>query len=255
MDWLQLDMFSGSDVGFGIAFLAGVLAFFSPCILPVIPAYVAYFTGVGISDISQASQKQQKQYRKKIFLHSLIFVSGFILIFTLLGLATGALGSFLAVHQATLQRFGGVFMIVLGVYLMEIIRLPRLYRQLKLDSSKHITKFQWLNTFLTGLTFGFAWTPCIGPVLASILFLATFSGGSLEGVVLLLTFSLGLAVPFIITALLIQSGMPLIKKFGKYIALVQKVAGAFIMVLGILLLTGYFNTVLYYFISISNPML
>lgn len=255
MDWLQLDMFTGSDVGFGIAFLAGVLAFFSPCILPLVPAYVAYFTGVGISDISHASQQQQTQYKKKVFLHSLIFVSGFILIFTLLGLATGALGSFLAVHQTTLQRLGGVFMILLGVYLMEIIHLPRLYTQLKLDSSKHITTFQWLNTFLAGLTFGFAWTPCVGPVLASILFLATFSGGSIEGVMLLLTFSLGIAVPFIITALLIQSVMPLIKKFGKYIMVIQKIAGAFIIVLGILLLTGYFNTVLYYFISISNPIL
>jgi cytochrome c-type biogenesis protein len=248
-------LFSGSDIGLGVAFLAGLVAFFSPCILPVIPAYVSYFAGVGLADLKEKTQREQRFYRHKIFRHSLLFVFGFLSIFVLLGLATGAAASLLAINKETLQRVGGVFMILLGIYLMEIFNIPWLYKQIKFDVQKKFTRFQWVNAFLTGVTFGFAWTPCIGPVLGTILFFATFAGGSTEGVILLLSFALGLGVPFIAVALGIQRFLPFIQRLGKYTAYVHKAAGVIILLMGLLLLVGWFNPILGYFIRLSTPFI
>ncbi|MDP3971009.1 MAG: cytochrome c biogenesis CcdA family protein [bacterium] len=249
MDWLNISNFQGSDVGFGIAFLAGVIAFFSPCILPLIPAYVSFFTGVGINELKNAKPEEHKKYQKQLLFHSLLFVAGFLLIFVLLGLATGALGSFLATYKASLQRIGGIFLIILGLFLMELIRVPWLYKQGKIDFKPHFKKAKWANSFIVGVSFGLAWTPCIGPVLATILFLATFSGGSLEGFFLLLTFALGLGLPFVVMAMGVTKFLPLIRKFGKYLMLVQKIAGGLIIILGLIMLTGSINYIIDYLLS------
>lgn len=256
MEWLNiLSKIQGSDVGFGIAFLAGVITFFSPCILPVIPGYIGYFTGVGVNEVLHAGASKKRFYKQAVFIHSLWFVFGFLIIFVLLGMATGAVGSFLAVNKIVLQRIGGGLLILLGVYLMQIIKIPWLYKETKFTMPHVFKKFKWLNSLAAGVTFGFAWTPCIGPILATILFLATFSGGSFQGFLLLFVFALGLGLPFIVVALGIQRFLPLIRRAGKYIALIQKLAGASILILGILLVLNLFNPVLSYFIRLSNPIL
>ncbi len=248
-------LFEASNIGFGVAFLAGFVTFFSACIVPVIPAYVSYFTGVGLAELKTQNNRQQRFYQKKIFLYSLLFVFGFLSIFVLLGLATGALSSLLTLNKALLQQIGGIFMLLLGLYIMEIFKIPWLYKQLQFDIHKKLTHFQGVNSFLTGVTFGFAWTPCIGPVLGTILFFATFAGGATEGTLMLLSFALGLGVPFILVALSIQKFLPYLQKWEKYAAWLHKATGIVIFIMGILLITGWFNTIVGYFIQKSTPFL
>ncbi len=253
--WTNFGLFIGGDVGFGVAFLAGIIAFLSPCILPIVPAYLGYFTGIELSDVEKQGEKKKHALRRKTFIQAVLFVTGFIIVFMLLGLASGTLGSLLSVNKELLQRLGGILMILLGLYVLEVFKIPWLYKQFKIDFHKGFTKWQSLNSFLTGLTFGFAWTPCIGPILASVLFLATFSGGSIRGVLLLLAFALGLAVPFLLLALSIQSVAPLLKKFNRYTIIAQKIAGVMLLIMGVLLILNKFAYLVGYFTRLSSPVI
>lgn len=239
-----LDNLQGSDVGYGIAFLAGLLTFFSPCVLPIVPAYLAYCSGVSLVELGKADQALKRFYQRKVFLHAIWFVLGFMAVFVLLGLATGWLGGWLVQWRSVMQIFGGILLIGLGLYLLEVFKLPVLYKQAKLNFGSGIGRVQWLNAFLTGVAFGFAWTPCIGPVLASILFLATWSGGSAFGVSLLFMFALGMSIPFLLSALLIQSFSKWLRRLGPVLPVLQKIAGVIIMIMGILLILGWFEPIM-----------
>lgn len=234
----------GSDVGYGIAFLAGLLTFFSPCVLPIVPAYLAYCSGVSLVELAKADQTLKRFYQRKVFLHAFWFVLGFMGVFMVLGLATGWFGGWLVQWRNIMQVIGGILLIGLGLYLLEIFKLPALYKQAKFNFGNSVRHVQWLNALLTGVAFGFAWTPCIGPVLASILFLATWSGGSWFGVSLLFMFALGMSIPFLLSALLIQSLSRWLRRVRPFLPILQKMTGVMIITVGVLLILGWFEPIM-----------
>jgi cytochrome c-type biogenesis protein len=249
--WLYLTtMLEKSDITFGVAFLAGVITFFSPCFFPLWPVYISYFTGVGINALRRASVQELKLYRLRMLKQSSLFVAGFLLIFIILGALGGTLGLWFGHYRIIFQQIGGVAIVLLGLYLLEVFTLPQLYRQFKLKVPELFQRWQWLNSLLSGMTFGLAWTPCIGPILASILFLATFQGGSWHGLLLLLSFALGLGLPFLLSALLLQYILPWLPVLQRYMHRVQQFLGLVLSVIGLLLVTNQFDTILQYLNSI-----
>lgn len=238
------------QVNLAIAFGAGFLIFFAPCILPLIPLYLGYMAG--LSAVEDARVKSFFRRRARLFLNSLIFVLGFSLVFVLMGLAAGSIGTFLNVHRVLVQRIGGGLMILLGLYFLEIFKIPWLYRSFKFQPQKYFTRFQYLNSFLIGLTFAFAWTPCIGPVLAVILFWASQVGSLVESGLLLFAYALGIGVPFLIVALLIDFVMPWLKKFAHFLRVIQILGGVAIILAGLLLLFNRLDLVTISLISIPG---
>jgi len=232
-------IFDGSSVNLFVAFFAGLVSFFAPCVVPLVPAYVGYFAGIAALDGGGDGEK-----KVKVFSYSLTFVLGFVFIFVILGLTATSIGHLFAVNKTLVARIGGVLMMFLGVYLLDLIKIPALYRERKFAVSKVFSKFQYLNTFLLGVTFGFAWTPCIGPVLAVILFFASQSGSSSYGMLLLLVYGLGIALPFVLISVFIDKIMPFIRKTQRVQMVVHRAAGVLIFLFGLALLTettGYFR--------------
>ncbi|MBI2173219.1 MAG: cytochrome C biogenesis protein [Candidatus Aenigmarchaeota archaeon] len=215
------------DVTIPIAFLAGIVSFLSPCILPLLPAFISYLSGVSISDKSPP--------RARIFLNSLSFVMGFALVFSLLGvlLATVLAGAGYDI-RVWLSRLGGIVIALFGVYLLGIVRLPFLEKEHKLKPRRF--KYSYLTSFVFGVAFAAGWTPCVGPALGAILTLAFVSPGSAFG--LLLAFSLGLGVPFLVTGLFISRASELIKKSQRFMRPFRIIMGILLIVLGIMVFTG-----------------
>ena len=215
------------DVTIPIAFLAGIVSFLSPCILPLLPAFISYLSGVSISDKNPS--------RIKIFLNSLSFVIGFALVFSLLGvlLATALAGAGYDI-RVWLSRLGGIIIALFGVYLLGIVRLPFLEKEHKLKPRRF--KYSYLTSFVFGVAFAAGWTPCVGPALGAILTLAFVSPGSAFG--LLLAFSLGLGVPFLVTGLFISRASELIKRSQRFMRPFRLVMGILLIILGIMVFTG-----------------
>jgi len=221
----------GSSVNIGIALLAGLVSFFAPCVVPLVPAYVGFFSGVAATDEHISSK------RATILKYSLIFSAGFVLIFVILGLAATSIGHLFAVNREVISKIGGVLMILLGLYLTGLFKNPAIYRELKFDLHKKISKHQSVNSFLLGLTFGFAWTPCIGPVLAVILLFASQASNAAVGVTMLLAYGIGLAAPFVLIGFFIDKMLPWLKKTARIQKWVHIGAGIFIIVFGIMIIT------------------
>jgi len=236
----------GSTINIWIAFVAGLVAFFAPCVLPLVPSYIGYFAGVGVSD------KEIEGKKFEIFRHSLYFSAGFILVFVLLGLSATRIGGLLVSHKILLSRIGGLFMVLLGLYLLDVFKYAALYKEFKIDFQKHLTKNRGVNSFIFGLTFGFAWTPCIGPVLAVILYWASQSGGAFQGMFLLFSFGLGIAVPFILIGLFIDRMLPLIRKTRRLQEIVHYTAGVVMVLFGVLMLIDKASALSGYFLGLFN---
>ena len=248
-DFIQVAAAEG-NVSLGVAFLAGLVTFLSPCILPIVPSYLSYVVGMSVTELKQAKHNQ----RWTIVWYASLFVLGFIAVFMMLGLVTGTIGGWLALYKTKLQVVGGALLVLFGLYNLEVFKFSWIYKQAQLRMKRSWTRWQSLNAVLIGMTFGLSWTPCVGPILASILFLATFSGGSTQGVLLLFMFALGLAVPFLLIALFLQKLLPLLKRFGRYLVWVHRLTGVVILLIGLALLTGTFNQISGYFMSISQPI-
>lgn len=221
----------GSSVNVGIALLAGLVSFFAPCVVPLVPAYVGFFTGVATSDESIALK------RFTILKHSLIFSAGFIIVFVALGLAATSIGKLFAVNRDVISRAGGIFMILLGLYLTGVFKNPAIYREFKIDLHSKIYKYQSVNSFILGLTFGFAWTPCIGPVLAVILLWASQATSTGAGVTLLMSYGIGIAMPFVLIGFFIDKLLPWLKRTAKIQKFIHLFAGIIIILFGIMLAT------------------
>ncbi|HKL13820.1 MAG TPA: cytochrome c biogenesis protein CcdA [Halanaerobiales bacterium] len=221
------------DLSFAIAFSAGLLSFLSPCVLPLIPSYLAFLLG----DYSD-QKKDDKQYS---ILPALLFIAGFTIIFILLGLSATFLGRFLMKNQAIIRKISGVVIIIFGLHISGIIKLKWLYYEKKLNITKKSNKY--LQSFILGVGIALAWTPCIGPILSSILILAGNSQNLMTGGFLLLIYSFGFALPFLITALAAKKVLPAIKKMNKYLNYINMVSGALIIILGILVFTNNLNII------------
>lgn len=222
---------AASGVSFAVAFAAGLLSFLSPCVLPLIPSYVGFLTGLTVEEMQRR--------RGAALLHAAWFVAGFSFIFMALGASASALGNLLLHYQVWLGRVGGVLVLLFGLYLLGVLRPAFLMRERKIElASKPIG---YVGSALVGMTFGAAWTPCIGPILGGILTLAAARGSVWQGTLLLGVYALGLAVPFLITAVALDRFLAWFQRFRPYIVWVDRVAGALLVLLGILLVTDRFT--------------
>ena len=207
-----------TEIGFAVAFAAGVLSFLSPCVLPLVPSYVSFVAGVGVEELEAGDSEVQRT----AFLHSLVFVLGFSAVFMGLGASASYLGQLLSEHRAWITRIGGAVVVLFGMHLQ---RKPLGY----------------VGTFLVGVTFGAGWAPCIGPVLGGILTFAATREGLAEGVQLLGVYSAGLAVPFLIASSALSWFLSASRRFRRWLPWVERASGALLILVGVLLLSGQFT--------------
>ena len=225
-----------------IAFGGGVLAFFSPCFLPLVPAYLIYITGLSFEEI--------KDIRVKAVVHSLLFILGFTVVFAFLGLAANLVGGILYDFREALRILGGLLIVFLGLYLMGIIRLPFL------DIERRVTITSkppgLLGTIFVGMAFALAWTPCVGPILAGILILASQTETLGQGALMLIVFSLGLGLPLFLASLALNYFLSFFKRIEKHLRIVHKVSGIFLVAVGILLITNYLQGITNWLIDLTG---
>ncbi len=218
-------------LGLAIAFTAGLLSFLSPCVLPLIPSYITFITGMGFEDVTRS--------RRTTLTHALLFVFGFSLIFIALGASATALGNLLLGYRDWITRIGGVLVIIFGLYMLGVLNMGMMSK----DTRFHLSDkpVGYLGTVIVGIAFGAGWTPCIGPILGAILTYAGTSGNVSHGMGLLATYSLGLAVPFLLSALLMERFLGAFQKFRKHMGLVNKISGVLLIIVGVLMLTNWFT--------------
>ncbi|NIP38402.1 MAG: cytochrome c biogenesis protein CcdA [Candidatus Dadabacteria bacterium] len=226
-----------AQVSWLFAFLAGVVSFLSPCILPLIPGYLSVVTKLSFEELTGSSASSTL---KKVLVPSIFFVLGFSFLFVILGASATFLGSFLQQNKFLLLKISGFIIILFSLIILEIIKIPSLYREKRIEIKS--TNLSYLGPFLLGIAFGFGWTPCVGPILASILLYASTAEGALEGALLLFIYSLGLGLPFIITGLALTKALSAFSWIKKNYALYKYVTGGALLVVGILMVT---NTLFY----------
>ena len=224
-------MESSATLGVAIAFTAGVLSFLSPCVLPLVPSYVTFVTGLSLEDMSRS--------RHLALVHSLLFVSGFTAIFVAMGAGATAIGVVLAVYRDWISRVGGMLLILFGLVLLEVIRVPALARDRRIYLADKPVGY--LGSVLVGVAFGAGWTPCIGPVLGGILSLASASASMSRGVGLLFAYSAGLAIPFLLASLAIERFLEIFARMRRGLAWISRVSGVLLILVGVLLAAGWFT--------------
>jgi cytochrome c-type biogenesis protein len=218
-------------LGIAVAFAAGLLSFLSPCVLPLVPSYIGFLTGMTAPEMSER--------RRTALLHGLCFVAGFSLVFILLGASATALGRALNYYQLWLQRLGGLLIIAFGLVCLGVIKVDVLTQERRVHLEHKPVGY--LGSVLVGMAFGAGWTPCIGPVLGGILGLAATSGEVSRGMLLLAFYSAGLAVPFLIAAVALESFLGWFQGFRRYLPWVMRVSGVLLIFVGLLLVSGEFT--------------
>ncbi len=231
------------SVGILVALMAGILSFLSPCVLPLVPSYLSFVTGMSLEDLQDGVD------RKATFIHSLLFVAGFSIIFITLGASASFLGVFLRVYEVWIARIGGVLIIILGLHLTGIFRITPLMRERRVHVNDKPVGY--IGTLGVGAAFGAGWTPCIGPVLGAILTLAGTQDTVWLGVLLLSVYSLGLAIPFLISALALDLFLGAFSKFRRLLPIVEKASGVMLIILGLLLATGSFTILSTYLVRFT----
>ncbi len=221
-----------ATIPFALAFSAGLLSFLSPCVLPLIPSYVTFITGLGLDDVGKA--------RRTALTHGLLFVLGFTLIFLALGATATVLGRMLFAHRVWITRAGGVLLIVFGLYMAGVLRIGALDAERRIHLADK--PLGYLGTVLVGVAFGAGWTPCLGPVLGGILAYTSSVADLQRGLLLLFAYAMGLGVPFILSALMVDRFLAGFQRMRRYLGVVNRIAGALMIVVGLLLLTGAFTT-------------
>ena len=218
------------------SFIAGILTFLAPCTLPLVPGYLSFISGVSTDDLK--NPQKAKTANKKIFLNGLFYVIGFGVIFIIFGSLAGLVGQTLVPYRIWLMRIGGIFVTVFGLFMMGVLRIPFLSSEKRLKPPKFLKRGEPTSSLALGASFALGWTPCVGPILGSILLLASTSTNALQGAFLLFIFSLGLAIPFLAIAALIGAARRYLNKFSKSLNAISVVGGVFLIFLGILLLTN-----------------
>ena len=223
----------GEAVSVVAALVGGLLSFFSPCVLPLVPVYLGYISGVAVG-------RSSSQARRVVVSHALVFVLGFSLIFALLGAAVGLLGQALNAALPTLTRVGGVVLVVLGLQMAGVLRIRALYAEKRWEGQLGASA-GYLRSLLIGMIFAAGWTPCVGPVLTAILLLAMQTATAWRGAWLLLVFAAGLGIPFVVTGALLDVLMPRLKRIGKHAQAISVAGGILLIVMGFALVTGLFT--------------
>lgn len=222
----------GNNISMIGAFVAGLLSFLSPCVLPLIPSYITYITGLSFADL-QAEHPTHK-VRELTIVHSLLFIAGFTCVFVLLGASATFLGDFLHEHKTAIRRIGGLLIVVFGVHVSGLFDIGMLLGEKRV--TLHRKPAGYLGSFVVGIVFAAGWTPCIGPILATILAVAATEG---RGVWLLLAYSMGLAIPFFLSSLALHQFLVFFQRFKKHIRLFEIFTGIVLVVVGFLIFTNY----------------
>ena len=238
-------MEDSATLGLAISFTAGLLSFLSPCVLPLIPSYVTFVTGLSFEDVQES--------RRTALVHALLFVLGFTLIFLALGATATVLGRALLAYREWISRIGGVLIIVFGLYMLGAFQAGFLARERRV----HIADkpIGYLGTVLVGIAFGAGWTPCIGPILGSILIYTSNADELSRGLLLLLAYSLGLAIPFVLAAVAIERFVAVFQRLRRQMVWITRAAGVLLIAVGILLLTDYFTILASYLQGLTPEFL
>jgi cytochrome c-type biogenesis protein len=221
-----------SEVGYITAFLGGILSFLSPCVLPLIPSYVSFITGISFEDFKTGDQAR---IRKLTIINSTAFIIGFSTVFILLGISSSYVGKLMAVYYDHIRIVGGIIVIVLGLYVMGVLKLNFLASEKRVHLKSKPRGY--FGSYIVGLTFGAGWTPCIGPILGSILLIASTTGSAWQGFILLLIYSMGLAIPFMATSLMINTFISKFAAIQKYMKVIMVISGLLLIGFGVILLT------------------
>ena len=222
---------TGVVLGPVVAFVGGLLSFLSPCVLPLVPSYLGFVTGFTLDEIGHR--------RRLAMTHALLFVVGFSLVFVLLGASATALGTALKVYKDWLQRLGGILIVLFGLYCLGVLKLGFLARERRFHLEQKPVGF--LGSILVGMAFGAGWSPCIGPILGGILSLAATQADLSRGLGLLVAYSAGLAVPFLIAAFAVESFLDWFQRFRRHLGVVEKVSGVLLVAVGLLIASGQFT--------------
>jgi cytochrome c-type biogenesis protein len=224
------------------ALIAGALSFLSPCVLPLVPPYLCFITGTSLDDLASRETSQGRAVAAAI-----LFVLGFTTVFVLLGATASAAGALLRAHLDLLGKIAGVAIIVMGLHFLGVFRLSLLHHELRYHGDSRLSGL--VGAYVIGLAFAFGWTPCIGPVLATILSLAASEQSVAKGAGLLAVYSLGLGIPFLLSAMAVGTFLGLFQKFRKHMLLVEKAMGALLVVTGLMFLTGALQELSYWLLE------
>ncbi len=228
---------SPQTVSFFIAFMAGFLSFVSPCVLPLVPSYVSYITGLSLGELT--SQEESRRVRWITLHNSLLFILGFSLVFIAFGASATFIGQILLGYQVVIRKVGGILIVFFGLMIMGVFKVPFLmsYKQYQFKSKPGGA----IGSVLVGIAFAAAWTPCVGPILGTILLYASTTNSVLSGIELLLVYSIGLGLPLLVTSLAVNSFLVSFQKIRNYLWLVSLVSGVFLIVIGIMIFTNSFS--------------
>lgn len=232
-------------VSYAAALLAGMISFLSPCVLPLVPPYLCFIAGTSLEEM--ADEKASPKLTGRVMLAALLFVLGFSTVFVLLGATASVLGQMVREHLSLLSQIAGVVIIVMGLHFLGVFRLAFLNREARYHHQDRPGGLA--GAFVIGLAFAFGWTPCIGPVLAAILAVAATEDSVRQGAILLGIYSLGLGVPFLLSAAAIRSFLSFMQRFRRHIGTVEKVMGGLLVVTGVMFLTGTMTNLSFWLIE------
>jgi cytochrome c-type biogenesis protein len=234
-----------ASLGLALAFSAGLLSFISPCVLPLIPSYLTFVTGVGFDELGNS--------RRAALIHALLFVLGFTLIFVALGASATVLGRVLIHYRVWITRVGGALIVLFGLYLLGIVRVAAFDRERRVHLANK--PMGYLGTVLVGNAFGAGWTPCLGPILGAILTYTAATADLSRGLPLLLAYSLGLALPFLAAAVAVERFLETVSRLRPHLARVSQVSGALLLIVGLLMVFDYFTIMATYLQALTPDAL
>ena len=235
-NWLNnLLVLDGSNVNYLVSFVAGFVTFFASCLLPLIPTYLGYLSGVALNSDEASGKKWE------IFKTSLFFVLGFVATFVILGLSLNRASIFLINYRNFLEKLFGLLFIVLGLFMLGVFKHRLFIQERKLKIDKLFTSSKSIHSIIAGVAFAFAWTPCIGPVLAVILYWSAQAETTIKALTLLITYGMGLGLPFLIVGLAFEQVIPWLKRNAKISLYASKIAAVVVLIAGILMLIGSFG--------------
>jgi cytochrome c-type biogenesis protein len=245
----RLTMSQPQEISGMIAFSAGLLSFASPCVLPLVPSYITYITGVSFKELTEVEARSKLRWAT--ISHSFCFIIGFSLVFVLMGASATYLGQLLVQYQYWIMKGGGVLIILLGIHFTGIINIPFLHIEKRFEMRKR--PLGYVGSFVVGVVFAAGWTPCIGPILSTILIYASTSKSVMTGILLLTYYSVGLGIPFFLSSLAFNSFLSAFDKIKRYMRVINIVSGLFLIGIGILFLTDTFQEINSYLNMLTNP--
>lgn len=229
-----------------VALAGGVLSFLSPCVLPIVPPYLAYMGGISMGEMKGGAA------RRRVILPALFFVMGLSTVFLILGFTASAFGAFVLMNQALLARISGVVVIIFGLHFLGLFRIPILDREMRVDAGDRGGSA--VGAYVLGLAFAFGWTPCIGPQLGAILSLAAQEGSMERGTLLLGIYALGLGLPFLLAAIFIERSISFMTKLKRHMKLIERCMGALLLIVGLALVSGAFTDFSYWMLETYDAL-